>query len=376
VVSYDSSPFLITLYDKDFVRQGWLGDPESLNVSVTHNGGGSATFTTGARNQKLNVLMERGARVRIAYRGEHLISGPVRAKSGKGPALDGSITFTVQDDFRLFHRILGWPAPGNAINAQTSAYHVITGPAESVLKSVVGWNAITRLGEPVTYAPDLGRGADITCSFRFHPLADLLFPKVDGAGIGATVKQDEGGLIVDCYEPSTYPRVLTEAGGNVVEWSWTSAEAEATNVVVGGAGDGTARVFNAFTDETLYGALGERIEIFKDATDTTDSGVMGQRAAEAFKETAVKDGLSVKLAETSVFRYGGEHGVHVGDRVTLTVGDGLTITDTLRTVALAWTRDAGLTVTPAIGEISNNTDRVFALKLAAVAAGVRDLRRK
>lgn len=371
----EASPFVITVYDKDFVRQGWLGDPESLNVSLTHNGGGEATFTAGARNAKLNVLMERGARVRISYRGEHLISGPVRAKAGKGPLTDGTITFTVQDDFRLFHRILGWPVPGNGLASQTAMAQVLTGPAETVLKTVVGDNA-DRLGEPVTIAPDLGRGADITCSFRFHPLADKLFPAVDGAGIGATVRQDGAGLTVDCYEPASYPRVLTEAGGNVLEWSWTSAEAEATNVVVGGAGEGTARAFQEFTDEGIYGALGERIEIFKDATDATDSGIRAQRAAEAFKETAAKAGLSVKLAESSVFRYGGEHGVHVGDRVTLTVGDGLTITDTLRTVALAWTRDAGLTVTPAIGDISNNTDRVFALKLAAVAAGVRDLRRK
>lgn len=374
-MSDDSSPFLITVYDKEFVRQGWLGDPESLNVTLTHNGGGVATFTAGARNSKLNVLMERGARVQIQYRDEHLISGPVRAKAGKGPLTDGSITFTVQDDFRLFHRILGWPIPGNAIGSQSAVAHVLTGSAETVLKAVVAANA-DRLGEPVTVAPDLGRGDIITCSFRFHPLADKLFPAADGAGIGATVRQDGAGLLVDCYEPTTYPRVLTEAGGNVLEWSWTSAEAEATNVVVGGPGTDAARVFEEFTDEGIYSALGERIEIFKDATDATDSTIRAQRAAEAFKETAAKSGLSVKLAETSVFRYGGDGGVHIGDRITITVGDGLTITDTLRTVALAWTREAGLVVTPDIGDITNNTDRVFALKLAAVAAGVRDLRRK
>lgn len=374
-MTHDDSPFLITLYDKDFTRQGWLGDPESLNVSVTHNGGGDAVFTAGARNAKLPVLMERGARVRIAYRGEHLISGPVRAKAGKGPSTDGSITFTVTDDFRLFKRILGWPVPGNALTAQTSLYDVLTGPAETVLKAAVDRNAVDRLGEPVTVAPDLGRGAGITCSFRFHPLHDLLFPAVDGAGIGATVKQDGAGLLVDCYEPAVHPRVLTEASGNVLEWSWTSAEAEATNVVVGGAGDGTARLFAGYTDEALAAALNERIEVFKDSTDASTAPVMDQRAAEAFKEHAAKAGLTVKLAETSVFRYGGD-GVHVGDRVTITVGDGLTITDTLRTVTLSWTRDNGLGVVPAIGQITDNTDRVFAQKLAAVAQGVRDLRRK
>lgn len=371
------SPFVISLYDKGFTRQGWLGDPEALAATVKHNGGGTAELTVGGRNAKLPLLMERGARVGIEYNGEHLLGGPIRARAGKGPGLDGSLTFTVQDDYRLLTRVLGWPVPAAALTAQSSSeYHVLAGPAETVLKDAVQANAVTRLGQPVTIAADLARGADITVSLRFHPLADLLIPAIDTAGIGVTVRQSGAGLLIDCYEPQVHPRELTEAGGTITGWSWTQAEAEATNVVVGGQGEGTARTFAGYTDEVLAGELGERIEVFRDARDTSSADVLGQRAAETFVETAVKSGLSVSLAETGVFRYGGVGGVHVGDKVRLIVGDGLAIEDTLRTVTVAWTRENGLVVTPAIGEMTDNTDQAFAKALAAVAAGVRDLRRQ
>lgn len=368
-------PFLITIYDRNFVRQGWLGDPESLSIEVNHNDVGDATIVVGASNAKVPLLLERGARVVIEYRGEHLISGAVRATSGTGPSANGSMTFTVVDDFRLFHRITGWPVPAAGLGSQTSEYHTISGPAETVLKTAVTANAVTRLGEPVTVAADLGRGDNITATFRFHPLADRLFPAVDAAGIGVTVRQSGAGLLVDCYEPVLYPRTLTEAGGVVLEWSWTHAEAEATDVIVGGQGEGTARTFAGYSDAVLAGEIGERIEVFRDARDTGSGGVLTERANETFAETAAKSGLSVRLSETSVFRYGAVGGVHVGDQVRLEVGSGLIITDTLRSVTLSWTRAAGVEVTPAIGDISN-TDRAFAAALATVAAGVRDLRRK
>lgn len=380
-----SAPFRITVYDRDYVRQGWIGDPESLSVSVHHNAAGDAALTLAMGNPKTPALLERGARVVIEYLGEHLISGPVRARAGSGPKAQGSVTFTVVDDFRLFQRVLGIPDPWTALTATPGTraeFHTISGPAETVLKTAVTANAVDRLGEPVTVAPDLGRGADITASFRFHPLHDLLFPAVDAAGIGVTVRQDGTGLLVDCYEPALYPRKLTEAGGSIAAWSWTQAEAEATDIITGGPGQGTARLFAKFTDTALAAELGERIEAFRDVTDTADPSVTSWRAAAALTETRAKSGLSVTFAESESFRYGGEFGVRVGDLVELEVGEGpvgegrLVITDTLRSASFSWTRDNGLEIVPAVGDISDNTDREFAQALAAVAAGVRDLRRK
>jgi hypothetical protein len=370
-------PFRLAAYSRDFVRQGWIGEPVAVACTVVHNGISEASVTVGAADPKLPLLLDPGARLVVEYLGEALLSGPVRARSGNGPGTAGTVTVSVVDDFRLLHRVLGWPVPGAAITAQNSAeYYTRSGPAETVLKDVVAANAVARLGEPVTVAPSLGRGANITAAFRFHPLADVLFPAVDSAGIGVTVRQSGAGLVVDCYVPELYPRTLTEAGGAVAEWSWTSSEAEATHVVVGGQGEGTARGFAAFTDAARVAALGERIEVFRDARDTGTAAVYAERAAETFAETAPKAGLSVKFSETSVFRYGGPGGVRVGDRVTLRVGAGLEITDTLRSASFSWTRDGGLEVTPAVGDLDDKPDNQVARAVASIAAGVRDLRRK
>jgi hypothetical protein len=371
----NESPFRISVYDSAFVRQGWIGNAESVAAKVEWNGIGSVDITLGIKDSKLGLLMQRGNRVVVEYYDEFLLSGPVRVRSGKGPFIDGTITFTIADDFRLFSRITGWPAPASPIGAQPFASYDLTGPAETVLKDVLLANAVTRLGEPVTIEADLGRGAEITTSFRFHPLKDVLFPAVETAGLGVTVRQSGAGLLVECHEPVLYPRILTEASGVVQEWTWTSSEAEATDVVIGADGDGVSRVFAGYADETRAAALGERVEVFVDSAESTTPPSRDARAAQAFAETDVKSGISVRLAETNTFRYGGEHGLHVGDRVQIEVGPGIVITDTLRSVTLDWTRDAGMAVVPAIGEITNNPDQLLAAAIAKLAVGVRDLRR-
>lgn len=369
------NPFRISLYNRDFQRQGWLGDPESVTANIEWNAVGSAEITVGSRNAKLPLLLERGARVGIEYYGEHLISGPIRNRAGKGPGEDSTMTFTVADDFRLFQRILGWPNPAAPIGSQPESYNR-TGKAESVLKEILWDNAVVRLGQPITIGPDQARGTDITISARFHPLADLLFPAVTTAGLGVTVRQSGAGLVVECHEPNLFPRKLTDVSGIITEWSWSAAEAEATDLVVGGSGDGAARVLGAYTHTTRRSLLNERNELFRDAADVSNPLVMEQRATAFFDETGVKSGLSVNLAETETFRYGGPAGVHVGDRVSLEVGPGIVITDMLRSVTLNWTRDDGLVVEPAIGEISNNPDQQIAQAIASLATGVRDLRRR
>ena len=60
--------------------------------------------------------------------------------------------------------------------------------------------------------------------------------QVDAAGVGVTVIQGSSGLVVDCYAPPPLPRVITEQGGQVVDWSWTTTGPSATRVVIGGQG--------------------------------------------------------------------------------------------------------------------------------------------
>lgn len=369
------NPFSLTLYDKTFRRGGWLGDALEVTAVPRHNLASSLDFTVASNNAKLGLLTTPGARVTCDFAGDQIISGPVRMRSGKGPYSQGTISFSVEDDFRLLSRVLGWPVPTASLTGQTSEYYTVTGAAETVVKDLITKNAVTRLGLPVTVAPDQARGSSVTVSARFHPLYDRLFPAVETAGIGVTVKQSGAGLLVDCYTPRTYPRELTEASGVVTEWSWSNAAPEATRGVIGGQGDGTARAFQSFIDPSRESDWGDVIEVFKDSRDTADASVYAQRATETLAETQEKSGLKIKFSQTKNFQYG-PAGVQRGDKITLRVGPALAVTDTLREAEISWTRDKGLEVSPKVGDVTDSTDLIFARALRKNAADIRMLRSK
>lgn len=365
-------PFRITVYDKDFTRLGFVGDPLSLSVVPRHSPGiGTATLTLAADHRRVSDLMADGARVVIQYDDDqHLLSGPVRRKRGAGPSTSGTIEFDVEDDFRLFYRVLGWPVPGAALTAQTSAYDKRTGPAETVLKGYVTANAVQRLGLPVTVETDQARGGNITTALRFHPLVDRLWPAVDQSGVGVRVRQVGAGLRVECYTPTTYPRPLTELSGVVQSWSYSGSAFTVSRLVAGDQGEATARSFTASVDAAREAAWGDVVEAFVDARDADAPAEVAARRAEALADGAPRSGFAIELAETDAFRYG--RTVKVGDRVTLQVG-GQTETEVLREAQLSWTRDEGLLVTPVVGERTDDPDVTLARFISRLARQVRAL---
>lgn len=363
------SPFKITVFDKNFTRQGWIGDALAVEPVIECNDTSITAITVSMSNRKLPLLLNPGNRLRIEHEGRHLTSGPIRGRSGEWSHLSGQMTFRVEDDFRQFKIIQGWPVPGNPLSSQTSEWHTVSGPAESVLKTIVSANA-NRMSVPLTIAPDQARGSNITVSMRFTPLFDRLFPAIEAAGLKATIRQDGTRLLLDVALLRTYPRKLSELRGVITKVGWNNEPPEATDVIVGGQGQGTARTFaGPFRDTALATKWGERSEVFVDARDTNNAAAHSERAAEAFAETGERSGLSLQLAEAATFRYGKDF--VEGDRLKLAVGPGLEIEDIVRSVALPWTRDKGLVVAPKIGDITDDPDEELGKALRKVASGRR-----
>lgn len=262
------APFKITIYDKNLVRKAIISTPLSLRAIPRHNLKGTATFDLSLDHPALGDVMVTGSRAVIDYRGKQALSGIVAKRSINGPSISGSATFMVEDDFRLLHGVLGWPVPAAAITAQGSAeFYKLTGPAETVLKTVARKNLIDRLGLNVTIAPDLGRGATITLEIRMEPLFEKLFPLVEDAGLGVSIKQGASSLVVDVYEPTTYNLLLSEESGIVQDWSWTNSSPKATDLVVGGRGEGKEREFRRFNDSASRALWGTVVETYLDARD-------------------------------------------------------------------------------------------------------------
>lgn len=368
-----ANPFQISVTDKAFGNLRTIGNPIQVTAVPRHNQQPTASVVLPLTHSAVPLLMAAGARMEIGYLGHPLVGGIV--KTVQGDSLNGASTLTVQveDDYRLITRILAWPVPTAALTAQTVEYRTITGPAETVMKTVIGENA-TRLGLPVTVAADLGRGATITTTFRFHPIADRIMPMFDAAGVGLSVVRVGSGFLVDCYTPRVYPTTLTEASRVVRSWSWTSTGPGATRIVAGGKGDGVARAFRGIVNTGLESTYGDVGEMFTDATDLDTAAQLDDRGTQTLLTKAPLAGLSVSLAESGSFRYdptGSSASVRVGDQISMQVGPGIVVTDVLREATLSYNITSGLTVTPTVG-VSPNTDDQILRALVAHGTAIRN----
>lgn len=365
----------IRVYNAEFEPQGFIGNPHVLVATPRHNQQPTASIAMLGNDRKVSTLAVPGTRVVIRYRGEHMISGPCRLRHGAGLTSNRVVTFEVEDDWRILANLLLWQVPGSAITAQSgSEYHILTGPAETVVKTFMA-AAAARTSRPVTIAPDLGRGATITVQARMDKGIDVFYPLVDQAGIGVTVRQVGAGLVLDCYEPADAPINLSEAGGTLTELGWSQRLPTITRAVLGADGDGTARVFREYIDTALESDLNDVMETFVDGRDLKHTDPGFEAAALARMQAAVaaggiRSGISVTLAETDTLRYGGPNGRHVGDRVVATVAEGLTVTDVLRSATLTWSK-GGEAVTPVVGGRDDDPDTTFADSIAALARAQR-----
>jgi hypothetical protein len=281
------SVFRIAVYNKDRVFQCQIGSPSSLEVTVRHNMVGNLVMTVPLGHDRLPALMADGARLKVSFKGEHLISGPIVKDELTTNGVTGEYRVEVEDDFRILREILGWPVPGAAISAQNTAeYRTYTGNAEGIVKVAVTENGVTRLGVPgLTVAPNLARGTAVPggLAYRFHPLADLFFPAVEDAGLGVTVRQVDDDLVLDVYEPQTFPRTLSVKGRTLQQVTMTRTRPTASRSITGGSGEGKARYFRQLVSTTRETNYGMRAETFVD-----------DRQAGSDYEQLVKDVASAK----------------------------------------------------------------------------------
>lgn len=364
----------IDIFGKDLAWRAPLGTFSKFEATLRWNAISEATITVPGDHKRRALLAAEGARVRVRFRGETLLTGPVRQRAGSGPGLRGPVVFAVQSDFRLLHNVLGWPAPSKPITGQgdEGAYYSIgRQPAETIVKDVLRRNGLERLGLPLVLAPDLGRGALTEVTFRMHPLADRLFPAVDVAGIGVTVEMIDGKLRVDCVQPETYPNILTEDSRVIRSWSFAGDAPAATRGVIGAQGEGDQRVFDTFRDAARETAWGDVLEVFRDARDTGDGATLAMRGAEALADAAAVGSLTVELAEAGNFRVFGPKGVRPGSRVTARVGGWQQVTDTLTEVSMTVDRAGGLKLASTIGP-KDDPNALIMQAISALAKGVRD----
>ncbi|AXH44399.1 minor tail protein [Arthrobacter phage Kumotta] len=372
------SLFRIGVYDKNRLFRCQIGSPSALSATVRHGLTSTLTMTAPTSHERFGELMADGARLKVSFKGKHLISGPIVADEGETDGVTGFATFTVEDDFRILRKILGWQVPGSPISDQSAAeYRTYTGDAETIIKTAVTENGVNRLAIPgLVVAPNLHRGAVVPggVPFRMHSLMDKMFPALEQAGIGVTVQQVGSDLVLDVYEPRVFGKKLSAAGRTLKKTKWNRTRPESSRVVIGGQGEGTARKFRVVTDPARESQYGMVAETFRDARDDNTDSVMDARGQETLTDDGPKNGLSLELAGTGIFQYGPD-GFEVGDQVPVDIGNGQIITETIREAKITWVSEDYASVEPSIGELTNQPARIIAQRLAALGKGQRNQER-
>jgi hypothetical protein len=217
--------------------------------------------------------------------------------------------------------MLAWPVPTASLTGQNVAYRTITGPLETVVKTVLSENA-TRLGEQIVVAPDQGRGPTVTVQWRFHSIFERLKVLLEMHNAMVDVLMNEDGVLQAEYRPGrTVAKPFDILSGTLSSWKWQDQPPTVTRVVVGGQGEGAARKFVSVVDTARETLWKKKIEHFVDARDiegTADQPLI-DRGWEYLDAGREKTGVDLGLISTRQRPYGGDY--RVGDIVTVHTGD-------------------------------------------------------
>ena len=351
--------FRLDLYDKGRNWKYPVGSFESLEGTKRFDNISDLEFTVKGSHKRLDYMMSPGTRVRCQLRGQTFIEGPIRAWEGAGPGVS-EFTFSVEDNFRILRNFLIYQVPGGDMPAQSGAYHYTqTGDVETVFKDIVNLNIANRSIEPIIIATNLHRGNVITAQARMAKVYNEMFPLLEANGLAVKIDATPAGLIVDVYEPGTYPIKLSEESRIVKKWKAKVEAPDVTHVVVGGEGQAEARTFIDKSDPVREALWGDRIEEFRDARDANDINTYYERADETLFDGQGSASVEVTLAETRNFKFGGVDGLNVGQICTASVGGGrVEVTDILREIDFSWNADDGLKLTGTIGRKLDPTAQI------------------
>jgi hypothetical protein len=412
------SPFRISIFGAAFNLLGVLGNPLAQSWTPRFNKVGTGTFEVSREDPMLPFLLARGARVRVTYKGEHLISGPVLYPSGSFEAT-GTITFQVEDDFRMLSNTLAWvrpfaglrssgalnpgdlddsaqawkqaePSPGAWTGTSRGQSKYMLWPdgsglsggvqvdySESAIKFLISANLISRLHRAVTVSTDLERGgdaraADMLPRVRFQPINDVLSELMEWSGLGVKLTHDGTSTTVtaEVWEPTTFPQVLTVESGIIQSGTWSTQNPTATRIVVGGPGESAARAFWGVNNTSLETEYTDIIEVFRDATGATL--IWPDDLAEKFKVAKyflLRDDVEAgqKTEFTSYLNEAGSKGLAAG---VPTSGLSLTLSETDTFFFGSGGFSVGDVVNVADGEVAF-TDRITECELSeSISEGV------
>lgn len=321
---------------------------KKLTFSSRYNEAGPFQITVNYDHPQA-ALLQGGRTVDVERDGEIIFSGRIEGVASRVFAADkNEITWRGMSE----EIVLSWrralPVPGST-SYSSSSHDVQSGAGETAMKHYVDANAgpnarITPVNRRAiaSIQTDLGRGASGTWRARFDKLDDLLRTIAMESGLGFRVIGNQ----FQVYEPqdrSGFVKFSVDLG-TISSFEYRTAPASANYAIVGGANEGTLRVFVEQYDAGSIVSDGLREE-FVDRRDTADSVTMAAAANGKLLEMAARS--SSKVVPLAAENMQVVEDYWVGDMVMVGI-DGIEQTAIVREISIT-IDTTGETVSVSIG---------------------------
>jgi len=350
--------------DKAHTRLGPVRNLQTADLSIRWNAPGDFSFDVDLDEPMLPALGTEGARCRAVYVRQDgtrrtLFSGPVFDVAGRGIGPSATRTIAVDDDWQKLNELLGWPSPTSAITAQGGEGAYWKSPAATSLETAFRnllVAALTRLDIGLDApASSLARGGNQILMSRMHTMVERNLDAFNAAGLGIRVLQGETSTadpLVSIYQGVTRKTVY-EGSGAIEDVEFHRSAPTATRLVLGLGGEAEAREFRSIIDTALEALWGQKKEIFVDARDIALDDpnlttLVAERAAEKLAEAGPKVTLSAKMVQSENFQF--ETGFDLGDTLPIKLDGVDLMSDRVTEIGFAYNKDADLTITPLVGD--------------------------
>jgi len=341
---------------------------------------GGFSLTLPLKDPKVPKLVN-GGWLQFLSNDQEIIAGQIRGRKivNDESNVGGTLTVYGPSAEQVIADRLAYPVPTSAATSQSAAdYDRRSGAAETVVKAYVNLNAgpgalAARRTSGLVIEADLGRGSSVKGSARMTNLVELLSGLCTAGGIGWRVRFNGDALEFQVYVPSDKSGTAKFGSdlGNLVSFEQT-AEAAKTNVaIVGGQGDGTARVFREVIDSAAVASWNNRTETFVDRRDSTDTVELDQAGTEEIVNNGPVNGLSIKTADTPKLMFYRDY--FLGDKVSIPEAN---VVDILREIEINWDADGGPSASTTVGSASTTGTMKMIKRLDELTAQVEALQAK
>ncbi|WP_435112016.1 siphovirus ReqiPepy6 Gp37-like family protein [Nocardiopsis synnemataformans] len=360
--------WMLLVRNADLSLAGMIEDETELEATERHLALGAWKVSVPAGSPSADLLLGGAGILLVDSGGEVLMSGPARPTERSADGDTDTITVTGVSDTAELARLC-WPRPTQDIPSsgatQDDAHFVTSGPAETVMRTLIDVNAgpaarVERRLANLSLPASLGRGPVLESQTRFDVLLDALWGIGELGGLGFRVVQRGTSLVWEPYVPvdrSAEVRFSTGLG-TLGSYSYSLTPPEVTDIVVGVGGEGQQRRFYRFAqrDPLWPGLVREEFIDRRDvdpAASPADENYVDPTAAaqqsadERFAEAGGKASVTFEPIDTDAIRWGRDYAL--GDVVVAEteIGD---VADIIREVKYTRTPDAGPRVEPSIGD--------------------------